>query len=318
MNRPGMLTRSPPAVVPPQDRQGPVPGVRRSVSGSGGARAVLSNGSGLRAVAGLACAGLAWACLGAASARAQGFAAAVTPPRFEISVAPGSTQRQVMEITHVGAAPGHYRVYTSDWQLGEDGSLTFFDALQPGSCRPWVAIERRQLELTSGMRMRYRFEITVPADASSGECRFALMLEGAPETVQARQASVPMSGRIAVIVYARIGAARPLMEIVETGMQPREGREVPAVRLRNTGNATGRPGGFVAARDAAGGFVDLVPEAVPVLPGTTRWIALMPNAAPERPASAPAAALRLPLQVEGTLEIGPAPHAKLPLSGTYR
>lgn len=258
------------------------------------------------------------ACLGTVAVRAQGFAAAVTPPRFEISVVPGTTQRQVMEITHVGAAPGQYRVYTADWQLGEDGSLAFFDALQPGSCRPWVAIERRNLQLASGTRMRYRFEVSVPPDVTAGECRFALMLEGAPETVQASNASVPMSGRIAVIVYARIGEARPVMEIVETGMQPRDGRDVPAVRLRNAGNATGRPGGFVAARDAQGGFVDLVPEAVPILPGTTRWIALMPNGPAERPASAPAAALRLPLQVEGTLEIGPAPYAKLLLSGTYR
>jgi hypothetical protein len=266
-------------------------------------------------------AAIACSCMGgmaAAPAGAQGFAAAVTPPRFELSVAPGATLRQVMEITHVGAAPGRYRVYTADWQLGDDGSLSFYDVLQPGSCRPWVAIERRNLELASGTRMRYRFEISVPAEAPAGECRFALMLEGAPETVQAQNASVPMSGRIAVIVYARIGEARASMEIVETGLQQRDGRDVPAVRLRNTGNATGRPGGFVAGRDAQGGFVDLVPEAVPVLPGTTRWIALMPSAPPEQAASAPLAPLRLPLSVEGTLEIGPGAASKLPLTGTYR
>jgi hypothetical protein len=253
-----------------------------------------------------------------AGAGAQGFAAAVTPPRFEVTVQPGATQRQVMEITHMGTAAGKYRIYTADWQLGDDGSLSFFDVLQPGSCRPWVAIERRNLELASGTRMRYRFEITVPAGTSPGECRFALMLEGAAETVQAQNASVPMAGRIAVIVYARIGTARPALEVVETGLQRREGQDLPAVRLRNNGNATARPGGFVGGRDAQGTFLDLAPEAVPVLPGATRWIALIPNLPLERAASAPAAPLRFPVTVEGTLEIGPPPFDKLPLSGTYR
>jgi hypothetical protein len=265
---------------------------------------------------------------GTAPARAQGFAAAATPPRFEFAAAPGTTQRQVLEITHVGTGVGRYKVYTADWQLADDGSVSFFETLQPGSCRPWVAIERRSVELAGGSRMRYRFEVAPPADAASGECRFALMIESEPEAISAQQANVPMSGRIAVVVYVRVGEARPRVSVVETAVREVDGRAVPAVRLRNEGNATARPGGFVSARDAQGGFVDLAPESAPVLPGVTRWIALVPTPAPDRPPAAAAAAasaaartvpaLRWPLEVEGTLEIGPAPFDKLPLRATYR
>ena len=66
----------------------------------------------------------------------------MTPPRFELSAEPGKTTRQVMEITHATPGAGTYRVYTTDWSMAADGALSFYDTLQPGSCRPWVAIEQ--------------------------------------------------------------------------------------------------------------------------------------------------------------------------------
>ena len=39
---------------------------------------------------------------------AQGFAAYITPPRFEVQVAPGQNLRQVVEIQHVGQQKGNY------------------------------------------------------------------------------------------------------------------------------------------------------------------------------------------------------------------
>ncbi|WP_137921094.1 hypothetical protein [Hydrogenophaga sp. 2FB] len=69
-------------------------------------------------------------------ARAQGFAAYITPPRFEVQVAPGQTLRQVVEIQHVGQQKGNYRIYTNDWSFKPDNSVDFSDALANDSCRP--------------------------------------------------------------------------------------------------------------------------------------------------------------------------------------
>ena len=95
---------------------------------------------------------------------AQGFAALVSPPRFELRAKPGERQREVMEITNGGQSPARYRFRTADWALGADGQIIVYEELQPTSCRPWVAIERGVVELPAGGRLRYRFEVTPPAD----------------------------------------------------------------------------------------------------------------------------------------------------------
>ena len=62
--------------------------------------------------------------------------------------------RQVVEIQHAGLQKGSYRLYTNDWSLRADQSVDFSDALAPDSCRPWVAIERRERTIEPGARYR--------------------------------------------------------------------------------------------------------------------------------------------------------------------
>src|ERR1039458_6202847 len=97
-----------------------------------------------------------------ASAQAQGgFAALVSPPRFELAAKPGATLRSVIEVSNRSTAPGHYLIHTADWTLSPDFSVSFKDDLQPGSCRPWVAIERPEIVVPGGGTLRYRFEVAV-------------------------------------------------------------------------------------------------------------------------------------------------------------
>jgi hypothetical protein len=242
------------------------------------------------------------------AARAQ-FAAAVTPPRFEVSVEPGQVTRQVMEITHAIPGSGTYRVYTTDWRMDAGGALTFYDTLQPGSCRPWVAIERKEVTVAMGTRTRFRFEVAPPADATPQECRFALMVESKPQEVKTGDtASFPMNGRIAVIVYVSVGGARPVLAPGAASIGQLDGRSVPMLVVSNSGNATGRLTGILKGTDDTGATIEFQPDSVPILPGQTRRIALQPYE-PARPAaaSAPAArpALKWPLSMRGELEYGP-------------
>lgn len=232
-----------------------------------------------------------------ALAAAQGFAAMVSPPRFELSGKPGETQRQVVEFMNADARPATYRMRTSDWTLDSAGVVKLSDELAPGSCRPWVAIERREITVAAGGRYRYRFEITPPAGAS-GECRFALVLEGGGETVQAGQnVSIPVNGRIAVIVYVTLGDAAPRLEVIRTAVAYREGRQVPLLYVLNSGTAHGRLEGFLEGTDASGHRVDFAPAGLPILPGETREIAL--NVAGD---GKPQAAVDFPIAIRGALE----------------
>ena len=255
-------------------------------------------------IASIALLGLALA--GAAHAQ---FAAAVTPPRFEVSVEPGQVTRQVMEITHAIPGTGTYRVYTTDWSVDASGALTFYDTLQPGSCRPWVAIERKEVAVAQGTRVRYRFEVAPPADATPQECRFALMIESKPQDVKTSEtSSFPMNGRIGVIVYVSIGGAKAVLEPGAVSVGNFDGRPTPMLMVRNSGNATGRLSGILKGTDAAGATIEFSPETVPVLPGQSRAIALQPYEPGPRAAASGVSApprLRWPLNLRGTLEYGP-------------
>ncbi|MDP2018689.1 hypothetical protein [Hydrogenophaga sp.] len=245
-----------------------------------------------------------------ASLQAQGFAAYITPPRFEVQATPGQPLRQVLEIQHVGAQKGNYRIYTSDWTLQTDNSVTFSDELAADSCRPWVAIERRELTIEPGARYRYRFEITPPPGTPARECRFAIMVEGLdPARVQG-SFNFPVGGRIGVIVYATIGDAAPQLDIAATRVTTVNGKRTAMIDVRNRGNAHGRIEGFVNATDATGARFEMTPADLPIMPGETRSIAIGPVVEDGKPAPD----IRFPLTVKGTLEWG---KNRLPLDTSF-
>jgi len=229
---------------------------------------------------------------------AQGFAAYVTPPRIEAKVQPGQTIRQVIEIQHAGRNRGNYRFYTNDWTFNPDRSVQFQDALTPDSCRPWVAIERRELTLEAGGRYRYRIEIAPPAGTPARECLFALMIEGLDPALVESGVSIPVSGRIGVIVYVAIGDVRPQLVLERTDVQRSGDRQQVELTVRNDGSAHGRLEGFVTGRDAEGQRIEFSPVDSPILPGETRRIALLPLSEDGKPV----AQWRLPMRIQGRLE----------------
>ena len=233
-------------------------------------------------------------------AQAQGFAAYVSPPRVVELATPGRPLRQVIEIQHVGRQKGHYRLYTNDWTLRPDQAVVFSDELASDSCRPWVAIERRELTLEPGARYRYRFEVTPPAGTPARECRFALMVEGVEAARVQGAVNFPVGGRIGVIVYVAVGGAAPALSLAGTRVSSVNGKPAPMLLVHNSGTAHGRLEGFVTAIDADGRRIELAPADLPILPGETRLVAL----APVVETGQPVPDIRYPLQVKGTLEWG--------------
>src|SRR5450631_2147403 len=187
------------------------------------------------------------------SVHAQGFAALVSPPRFELSSQPGKTLRSVIEVSNRSTAPSRYLVHTADWSFAPDFTVNFHDDLQPDSCRPWVAIERPEVVVPGGGTLRYRFEVNVPAGADAGECRFAVMIEGAePSIARSQGLDMPVTGRIGVIVYLTVGDGAPLLEVLGPKISTLNGRQIPTLRVHNSGTAHGRMTGFLTGTDAKG------------------------------------------------------------------
>jgi fimbrial chaperone protein len=229
-----------------------------------------------------------------------GFAALVSPPRFEVAAKPGTTLRQVFELTNRSAAPARFKVRTADFTLGADYSVIFHDELTPGSCRPWVAIERQLVALPGGGTIRYRFEVAVPADAPAGECRFGILIEGdEPSIAQSSALQLPVVGRIGIIVYVKVGNGAPKIEVFGPEVVTLNGAQVPALRVHNSGDVHARMSGFLTGTDAQGKKYDFTPSDLPILPGEERLVFLTPST-PEQEHPT----LSFPVNVKGTLEWG--------------
>ena len=231
-------------------------------------------------------------------ADAQGFAAVITPPRFELNVKAGDRSRHIVEIGNVLPTPTVIRARTTDWKFDARDVVQFEDALAPGSCRPWVAIERRELTIAGGGNYRFRFEIAPPADAPPGECRFALMFEGDEQTVAtAGNATLGVTARIGVIVYAAVGDAKPKLEVVGTRVALRNNEPTAIVDVRNSGNAHGRMSGFLSGSDAAGQSLEFNISTLPILPGEMRGLELTARVDSNEPVK-----VSFPVTIRGKLE----------------
>ena len=211
------------------------------------------------------------------------FSAGVAPPRFELAAQPGETLRELLTIYNSGDVVETYLIRTADWDLTPDGGVVIHPPeLQPGSCRPWARIERREITVLPGSIKRFRFEIALPPDTPAGECRLALLIEAKPPELLADDVSgfsvrVPINARLAVIVYVVVGDARAELRFESASLREVRGGQVPVVRMSNTGNAHGRPGGFVTAEDARAERYDLVVTPTPILPGRSVEVMLRPD-----------------------------------------
>lgn len=243
-------------------------------------------------------------------ATAQGFSTLISPPRVETTIKAGQTTRQVLEISQVGPIAGKLRVYTSDWTLNANGGVDFVDDLRTGSCRPWVALERRELSVGGNAKARFRFEITPPADAPLAECRFAIMFEGLDSSAaNSGTFTFPVSGRIGVIVYAGMAGTKPELKILGHGISA-DAAKLPTLQIQNSGNAHGRVMGLLSGTDEKGHKLEFTPVSLPILPGETRSIVLNANLE----GSTKQEVINYPVTVKGGLEWG---GQRLPFDYTF-
>ena len=221
---------------------------------------------------------------GSAIASDKGFTGGVSPSRFELTSKPGDVLRKSIKIYNLGVRPSQFKVRTMDWSYSPEGQISFQDELAADSCREWVALERHKINVVPDpQRPRsFRFEIQVPEDAPAQECRFALMMEGTEDTHTAAfeggQVSLPVAGRIAVIVYVGVGKVDPDISVGRISVQQVNRRLLPVLRVRNEGLAHGRLDSDLVAKTADGKRVPLTIATSPILPGQTRYLALSPAA----------------------------------------
>lgn len=236
--------------------------------------------------------------------QAAPFEMAVSPSRFELTAKTGERIGQSIDLHNLGSVPTALSVRTLDWSYSPEGQITYHDELLPGSCRPWVALERRTVKVPAQSKQAFRFQVTPPADTPRGECRFMIAIEGVEPAQQTiiqsagANLSLPVTGRIAVAVYVMLGGAEPKLEVQQIGMREMAGKRSPSITVRNTGDAHGRLDGTVDAKDAQGRSFTLAVEGTPIMPGQTRHLALVPKAEDGQTALQPS----YPVKANGLLD----------------
>lgn len=219
----------------------------------------------------------------AACAQSAPFEIAIAPSRFELTARGGERLGQSLDIHNLASAATAVSIRTLDWTYSPEGQITYHDELLPGSCRPWVALERRTVTIPAQNKNTFRFQVTPPADAPRGECRFMIAVEGVEPAQQSiirsggANLSLPVTGRIAVAVYVMLGGAEPKLELQQLTMREVAGKRLPTVSVTNTGDAHGRLEGTLDAKDAKGRSFSLVVEGTPIMPGQTRALVLLPK-----------------------------------------
>lgn len=236
-------------------------------------------------------------------AHAATFEMSVSPSRIVTTGKPGARVGQSISINNIGNDAGEVAIRTLDWSFSDAGTVTYHDELLPGSCRPWVTLERRFIKVAPRGRVQFRFQVEVPADAKRGECRFMIAIQGAEPAYRAQiqgstaALNLPVSGRIAIAVYVAVDGAAPKLEVKELGVAEVNKVRVPVITVANTGDAHGRLDGALDAVDAANVKFELVADGSPILPGQTRTLPLQPRAE-----AAPNAKPAYPLRAEGQLD----------------
>lgn len=243
---------------------------------------------------------LVWLACVFATHPAYGFAGYLSPPRVEINAKAGDVLREVMIVGNEDAAPATFDVQSADWSLDALGVPTFqIETLAPGSCRDWLKLERRQLNLAARSERRFRFEIHVPPTAQPGLCRFAILVSSAApaSTVELPNLRLPVQGRLALIAYVMVGDIKPALALVKVSHELFQGKSTPVLVIRNTGMAQGRLEGSLQGVDARGQALEFTVANSVILPGEERTIPLWVNELAGKPLE-----YSRPLTLKGSLD----------------
>lgn len=228
----------------------------------------------------------------------SGFAGGITPSRFELETKQGELLRRSFKLYNLSSRPQQFKVRTVEWQFSPEGQISFQDALAGDSCREWVRLERRKVSVVPDPQQprNFRFEVQVPADAEPRQCRFALMVESTSDAVDTNFAdgalNLPITGRIAVIVYLNIGDVQPELQFGTLAVREVNTRRFPTMEVHNSGEAHGRLDADLVALHKDGSKTQLSIDTTPILPHQTRYLALMPESGKE---------LTYPLTITGKL-----------------
>lgn len=109
--------------------------------------------------------------LGSLPAQAQ-LGLALAPMRVEVRIAPGSQYTDSLRLSNEGPEPARIRAEMLDWYMDDTMTPQFDDRYEQErdfSCRDWLQINPRELDLPANGSFRVRYTLRVPLETPEGE-----------------------------------------------------------------------------------------------------------------------------------------------------
>lgn len=197
---------------------------------------------------------------------------ALAPMRVEVRIPPGSQFTDSLRLSNDGAGPARIRAELLDWYMDDTMTPQFedrYDQEKEFSCRDWLQINPRELDLPANGSFRVRYTLRVPAETPEGEYHCGAGFVTWP-TIQPEQP--PMGMNIAVravtALYVIVGNPASQPALRDLGLRTRSDGTWEAVAwLENQGLRHFRAQGFLALYTDQGQLVErLEYPLIPVLP----------------------------------------------------
>jgi hypothetical protein len=172
----------------------------------------------------------------------------INPGKMELEVNPGSEKTAAFEITAAAAQVperGRIMVSQTDWNILEDGSLTF---KQPGSfpeqsAASWIAFSPSAFTLEAAATQLVRITVTVPANTPPGVYRTGLFVQERPSATppEAGLRVINVRVRYVFLLYVLVPPVSSHAELVNVEADTGNGPPRLICEMKNTGNRHARP-----------------------------------------------------------------------------
>jgi hypothetical protein len=196
---------------------------------------------------------------------------ALAPMRIEIQIPAGGQYTDTLRLSNDSDGLSRVRAELLDWYLDETLTPQFSDYYEQEksySCREWLQLNPREMEMLEGGALAVRYTIRVPANVPPGEYHCGAGFVTLPPV---QPAEIPMGMHIAVravsAIYVVVGGASSQPAFKDLTLRSgAEGWEAVAL-FENQGLRTYRVQGFIELSDSKGQVVERVEYPyMPVLP----------------------------------------------------
>jgi hypothetical protein len=207
------------------------------------------------------------------AARAQEVSISAAPIRVEHLTKQGEKGTDVIKLTNSGTKPVRLRVSIEEWTVDERGNPVF--ARPSGtaySCAAWIQVNPLDFRIDPGQTREIRYSLAVPAGIPDGGYRAAIVFQTMADVKPGEPIKkVSIQGRIAVILYERVGAPAISGRIEGLRAKARADGIDFTLDIANGGPVHFRTKGKVVLKDETGRTaVELSLPDAPVLQGIRR------------------------------------------------